>query len=174
MEKYIPDMYQQSIYTIDYQKLLDKGIKCLLFDLDNTLAPVTDKKPTKKLKDLFEELKKKGFKVIIFSNSLKNRIKPFKEELNVDCCASARKPSKTKFLLVMKEYQYNINEVAIIGDQILTDVVGGNKVGILTVLVNPISNKDFIFTKINRFREKKIMKKLRDKNLFSKGRYYEL
>ncbi len=174
MEKYIPDMYQQSIYTIDYQKLLDKGIKCLLFDLDNTLAPVTDKKPTKKLKDLFEELKKKGFKVIIFSNSLKKRIKPFKEELNVDCCASARKPSKTKFLLVMKEYQYNINEVAIIGDQILTDVVGGNKVGILTVLVNPISNKDFIFTKINRFREKKIMKKLRDKNLFSKGRYYEL
>ena len=94
--------------------------------------------------------------------------------MNVDCCASARKPFKDKFLLVLKEYHYNINEVAIIGDQILTDVVGGNKVGILTVLINPISNKDFFITKFNRIRERRIMKKLRDKTLFSKGRYYEL
>ena len=77
-------------------------------------------------------------------------------------------------MLVLREYKFNINEVAIIGDQILTDVVGGNKVGILTVLINPISNKDFFITKFNRFREKRIMKRLRDKNLFSKGRYYEL
>lgn len=174
MENYVPDMYQQSIYTIDYQKLLNKGIKCLLFDLDNTLAPVTDRRPTQKLKDLFEDLKSKGFKVIIFSNSPKRRIKPFKEELNIDCCASARKPCKEKFLLVLKEYQYTVNEVAIIGDQILTDVLGGNRVGIMTILTNPISNKDFFVTKFNRYREKKIMKKLRDKNLFSKGRYYEL
>ena len=173
MEKYVPDMYQQSIYTIDYQKLLSKGIKCILFDLDNTLVPVTDRKPTDNLKELFEDLKTKGFKVIIFSNSPKGRLKPFKDELNVDCCASARKPCKEKFLLVLKEYGFGVNEVAIIGDQILTDIVGGNKIGILTVLVNPISNKDFFITKFNRFREKKIMKKLRDKNLFSKGRYYE-
>ncbi len=174
MEKYIPDMYQQSIYTIDYQMLLDKGIKCLLFDLDNTLVPITDRKPTKKLKELFDDLKSKGFKVIIFSNSHRKRLKPFKEELNVDCCASARKPFKEKFLLILREYRYSVNEVAIIGDQILTDILGGNKVGILTVLINPISNKDFFLTKINRFRERRIMKKLRDKNLFSKGRYYEL
>ncbi len=174
MEKYIPDMYQQSIYTIDYSKLLNKGIKCLLFDLDNTLVPVIDKIPTEKLKELFSNLQKMGFKVIIFSNSTKKRLKPFKEELNVDCCAFARKPQKTKFLLIMKEYNFNVNEVAIIGDQILTDIVGGNKVGILTVLVNPISNKDFFITKFNRFRERMIMKKLRNKNLFSKGRYYEL
>lgn len=174
MEKYIPDMYQQSIYTIDYQKLLSKGIKCILFDLDNTLVPVTDRQPTNKLKELFDELKRQGFKIIIFSNSHRKRLKPFKDELNVDCCASARKPFKEKFLLVLKEYHYNINEVAIIGDQILTDVVGGNKVGILTVLINPISNKDFFITKFNRIRERRIMKKLRDKNLFSKGRYYEL
>ena len=122
----------------------------------------------------FEDLKNKGFKVIIFSNSHRRRLKPFKDELNVDCCASARKPFKEKFLLVLREYKFNINEVAIIGDQILTDVVGGNKVGILTVLINPISNKDFFITKFNRFREKRIMKRLRDKNLFSKGRYYEL
>ncbi len=49
MEKYIPDVYQKSIYTIDYSKLKEKGIKCLLFDLDNTLAPYHIKMVDEKL-----------------------------------------------------------------------------------------------------------------------------
>ena len=53
MEKYIPDIYQKSIYTIDYDKLLNRGIKYLLFDLDNTIVPVTLRKPNKKIKELF-------------------------------------------------------------------------------------------------------------------------
>ena len=66
MEKYIPDIYQKSIYTIDYDKLLNRGIKYLLFDLDNTIVPVTLRKPNKKIKELFEDLKDKGFIIIIF------------------------------------------------------------------------------------------------------------
>ena len=69
MEEYIPDIYQKSIYTINYEKLIDRGIKCLLFDLDNTIAPIGVKEPTKKVKELFDDLKKMGFKIIIFSNS---------------------------------------------------------------------------------------------------------
>ncbi|MBE6138691.1 MAG: YqeG family HAD IIIA-type phosphatase [Firmicutes bacterium] len=173
MEVYVPDMYQKSIYAIDYQKLYNRGIKCLLFDLDNTLVPVKMKTPSKKIKNLFNDLKDKGFKVIIFSNSSKNRLKPFKDELEVDCAASAKKPFKKKFLQILNEFGYQINEVAIIGDQMLTDVVGGNKIGITTILVNPISKKDLFFTKFNRLIEKRIMKKLRNKDLFVKGRYYE-
>lgn len=173
MEKFIPDVYQKSIYAINYQKLWNQGIKCLLFDLDNTLVPPSIKEPTKELKELFNELKKMGFKLIIFSNSPKKRLKPFKEQLNVDCSASSKKPFSKKFLLVLSEYNYLVNEVAIIGDQILTDIVGGNKVGILTVLVNPISKKDFIYTKFNRFLEKRIIKKLSKKSLFMRGKYYE-
>lgn len=174
MEKYIPDMYQKNIFSIDYQKLLNKGIKCILFDLDNTLVPITNCKPNEEVKKLFNDLKDKGFKVIIFSNSTKKRLKNFKDELQVECISSARKPMKNKFLYVLENYQLNINEVAIIGDQILTDIVGGNKVGIMTILVTPISDKDFFITKFNRIRERHIMKKLRNKDLFSKGRYYEL
>jgi len=80
---------------------------------------------------------------------------------------------KKKFLQILNEFGYQINEVAIIGDQMLTDVVGGNKIGITTILVNPISKKDLFFTKFNRLIEKRIMKKLRNKDLFVKGRYYE-
>ena len=173
MEKYIPDVYQKSIYTINYQKLLNQGIKCLLFDLDNTLVPPSVKEPNKKLQELFNDLKKMGFRVIIFSNSPKKRLKPFKDTLEVDCSASSQKPFKKKFLLVLSEYNYLVNEVAIIGDQLLTDILGGNKVGILTILVNPVSKKDLIITKFNRFLENRIIKKLSKKSLFIKGKYYE-
>lgn len=173
MDQYVPDIYQKSIYTIDYAKLLNRGIKCLLFDLDNTIAPYKENKPTKKANDLFIRLKQKGFVVIIFSNSSKERVKPFKEELQVDCCHRAWKPSIKKFYKIMNDYNFTESEIALIGDQMLTDVLGGNKVGITTILVNPVSKKDFILTKFNRIREKHIMKKLRDHELFSKGRYYD-
>ena len=141
MEKYIPDVYQKSIYTINYDALYSRGIRCLLIDLDNNIAPITIKEPNKKIKDLFEKLKGKGFKIIIFSNSRRNRVKPFKEGLDIDCCANAKKPFKKKYLKVLNEYNLDVNNVACIGDQLLTDIKGGNKMGITTILVNPIGTK---------------------------------
>lgn len=173
MEKYVPDIYSKSIYSIDYEKLKENGIKCLLIDLDNTIVPISVKKPNKKIKDLFKKLEQIGFKVIIFSNNTKKRIKPFKDELIVDCAFKCKKPRQKKFLLIMKEYKYSISEIAIIGDNIITDILGGNKVGITTILVNPISNKERIDTKVLRIYEKNIINKLTKKELFKKGRYYE-
>ena len=173
MEKYIPDAYIKSIHYIDYEKLKERGIKCILFDLDNTIAPLSIKKPTKKIKELFAKLKAMGFKIIIFSNSGKSRLKPFKEELEVDCAFSCKKPMRKKFDLIIKEYKYNISEIIIIGDNIITDILGGNKVGITTVLVNPISNKEKWTTRISRIYEKRIINKLAQKELFYRGKYYE-
>lgn len=173
MEKYVPDMYQKSIYSINYQNIFECGIKCLLFDLDNTIAPIGIHEPTKKTKDLFKRLKEKGFKLVIFSNSGKKRLKPFKEILDVDCCASAMKPFSGSFFKVLKEYDLDVSEVAIIGDQILTDIVGGNTVGITTILINPVSTNDQLFTKFNRVIERRIINRLSKRNLFFKGKYYE-
>ena len=173
MEKYIPDIYQKSIYTINYDLLYSRGIRCLLIDLDNTIVPITMKKPNKKIRELFDDLKMKGFKIIIFSNSNKSRVKPFKDELDIDCCAKAMKPFKKKYRKILNEYNINVSEIASIGDQLLTDIRGGNKVGITTILVNPIGTKEKFPTKINRFFEKRILQKLRDKDLFIKGKYYE-
>lgn len=173
MEKYIPDMYQKSIYAIDYQKLIERGVKCVLFDLDNTLVPFSIKTANDKIIELFNNLREKGLKVIIFSNSPKRRVNTFKEELAVDCVFNACKPSKKSFEMVLNKYKYNITEIAIVGDQILTDIVGGNKVGITTILVNPVSTKDPAWTKVNRFFERRIMTKLTNHDLFFKGRYYD-
>lgn len=173
MEKYMPDIYQKSIYTLDYSKLLSRGIKLLLFDLDNTLVPAKSDELADKTKELIISLKQKGFKVIIFSNSPKKRVKKFGEILNVDYIHFACKPIQRKLKRVVNSSGFKLNEIAIIGDQILTDIVGGNKIGITTVLVNPSSNKDHVLSKIFRHIEIKKMKKLRDKNLFCKGRYYD-
>lgn len=173
MENYVPDIYQKSIYTINYNKLKNNGIKCLLFDLDNTLVPYKTKKPTNKVIELFNSLKEQGFKVVLFSNSSRKRLQPFKDTLEVDCCARAWKPSSKKFISVINELGFNISEVAIIGDQILTDVLGGNRVGITTILTNPISKNDYFLTYFNRVRENHKIKKLSKMDLFYKGKYYE-
>ena len=83
MEEYLPDIYQKSIYTINYSKLFNRGIKCLLFDLDNTLVPPYSNELSQKAKNLFISLKQKGFKIIIFTNSPQIRLKGFTKFLKL-------------------------------------------------------------------------------------------
>ena len=172
MELYVLDIYKKSIYEINYNLLKEKGIKCLLFDLDNTLVPYNIKVVNDKLKKLFLELKK-DFKIIIFSNSPKMRVKLFASALEVDSISSARKPNAKNFNKVFNDYKLEEAEVAIIGDQINTDIIGGNKIGITTILINPVSKKDPFWVKPGRMYERRIMKRLKDRDLFFKGRYYE-
>ena len=174
MDNFVPDMYQKSIYYIDYEKLLDAGIKCLLFDLDNTCVPYKIKEANDKLVELFENLKDMGFKVIIFSNASRKRIAPFKKKLNVDCLARAHKPNKHNFIKIIKLFNYDLSEVAIVGDQLYKDILGGNKAGIMTILVNPMSMDDMILTKLIFRRLEKIKyRKLASKKLLVRGKYYE-
>lgn len=173
MDRFLPDKYYKSIYDVNYRKLKADGIKCVLFDLDNTIVPPNVKKPDKKIRDLFDNIKELDMKIIIMSNSNKKRLTPFKNELVVDCSASSFKPSKTKFLKILKEYKFDLSETAIIGDQLLTDIFGGNRIGITTVLVNPISKNDITVTKFNRKLEKIIEKKLNKRGLFERGKYYD-
>ena len=174
MDNFVPDIYQKSIYHIDYEKLRDNGIKCLLLDLDNTCVPYEDKEPNKKLIELVETLKDMDFKLIIFSNATKRRIAPFKKVLNVDCLARAGKPRKRSFLKVLKLFNYKLSDVAIIGDQLYKDILGGNKVGIKTILVNPMSMDDMFFTKLIFRRLEKIKyKQMAKKGLLVRGKYYE-
>lgn len=169
MELLKPNSYQESIYTINYHKLQKEGVECLLFDLDNTCVPLLENKINKKLIELFDKLKLMKFKIIIFSNATHNRLNIFKDKLLVDKEALCFKPSKIKFKKIMKKYNYKPSQIAIIGDQLFTDILGGNRAGIKTILINPLSKEDKRFTKILRKLEKKIMKNIKLK----KGCYYE-
>jgi len=171
LKKLIPNMYCKSIYEIDYEQLKNKKIKCLLFDLDNTCVPYPEKKPTEELKTLFKTLEKMDFKVIIFSNTTPNRLEKFKE-LGVEVSGLSKKPSKKNFIKILKKYFYQKKEVCIIGDQLFTDIYGGNKVGIYTMLVDPLGPKDFIFTKFTRMLEKIVFNSFAKKKIHEKGVYY--
>ncbi len=172
MDNFIPDIYAQSIYTINYKKLKKNGIKCLLFDLDNTLVPYKTKEPTAQVKDLFSVLSN-DFKLIIISNSNKNRVRPFKEKLNVDAAHSSRKPSKKKYQKILDSYSYKVDEIACIGDQLLTDIYGANRMGLTSILVNRVATYETWPTRVNRFFERIVLKKLKKKKLLVKGEYYD-
>ena len=173
MDKFVPDMYAQSIYRINYQKLKEKGIKCVIFDLDNTIAPIDIKEPTREMIDLMWSLKDLGLKPILMSNSNKTRVEPFRNGLEIDSCASASKPFSKNYKKIIEMYKMEPEQIACIGDQLLTDVLGANNVGAMSILVNPISKHDRALTWGNRILEKGIMLILSKRDLFKKGKYYE-
>lgn len=168
MDKFVPDLFYQNVYSIDYKKLKKMGIKCLIFDLDNTISSYEVNEPDKKIKELFYNLAK-DFKIILLSNNTKNRVRPFKEKLNVDSSYKSGKPFKKKYQKVLDLYGYKDTEIACIGDQLLTDVLGANKMGFTSILVNPISPNEPFRTKINRFFERKIIKKLKNNGILIVG-----
>lgn len=172
-DKFVPDIYQKSIYTIDYEKLKKRGIKCLVFDLENTIAPFNLKKPNKKIKDLFEELKDMKFKVIIISNEIKSRVEPFKDNLGVDSAYLSMKPLKRKYKKIQKIYNYKDTQIACIGDQLVTDIFGANRMGFTSILVNPISTNEFVTTRVSRMFENFIIKYLTKGKLLKRGKYYD-
>jgi uncharacterized protein len=173
LNNFVPDIYQKSIFDIDYKKLKKNGIKCIIFDLDNTMVPISIKGPTKRVKDLIEDIKDLKLKIIIVSNSPKKRVEPFKDLLCVDSAYFAFKPLKKKYKKILHIYRYKDNEIACIGDQLLTDIWGANRMGFISILVNPIGTADFAFTKLNRFIENLIYDKLKNNDLLKKGHYYD-
>ena len=172
MEIYVPDIYQKNIYEIDYENLLSRGIKCLIFDLDNTLVTILETMPREETKELFKKIKKMGFKIYIASNSIRARVKPFHEELKVDFIYSVKKPHTEKISELINSTKFGLDEIAMIGDSMMDDVVCGNTIGVTTILLDQISKREYPLAKLRRMKEKKIQKKLRDKDLFTKGRYY--
>ena len=173
LENLVPDKYFKSIYDINYKMLKKSGIKCLIFDLSNTLVPDTSKVPNRKVKDLFEDLKDMNFKLIIMSIYLKKDVTPFKELLCVDSCYLSFKPLKRKYKKILKTFDYNSTEIACIGDQLFYDILGANRMDFLSILVNPISADEFAVSKLNRKIENLVINKLKKKDLFKRGRYYE-
>ena len=172
-DKFVPDKYFKSIYDINYESLKGSGIKCLIFDLTNTLEPEMVKTPSRKVKDLFEDLKDMGFKLIIMSNRFKSVVTPFKEQLCVDSCYLSFKPFKHKYKTILKLFDYKDNEVACIGDQLFYDILGANKMKLTSILVNPIGDSKFELSRLNRKLENVVINHLTKKDLFKRGRYYE-
>ncbi len=97
------------------------------------------------------------------SNNNKKRVSSFSKPSGITFIHSAKKPLGRAFRKAKKDMGLHTNEVVVIGDQVLTDVFGGNRSGFYTVLVVPIAKTDGMLTKINRNIERRVLKRLKDK-----------
>ena len=167
-----PDIYKKNIFEIDYEKLYLSGIRCLIFDLDNTLGLIKDETCPIKTKKLIKELKKK-FIIVISSNNIKGRINKYINDLEIDGMSFSLKPSIVSLKRIKEKYKLKKKEMIMIGDQILTDVFAAKRFRIKCVLVDPLGEKDLKITSINRVIENLIIKRLERQGKFMKGNYYE-
>lgn len=168
----IPDYYVKSISDIPYDQLKKKQIKCLVFDLDNTLALLSEEKCPKRVEELVKQLKK-DFQVFMITNSTKKRAKPYQEKLPIPVISMAMKPLTIGLRKIKKKYHFKKQEMVMIGDQLMTDILSGKRFGIKTILVDPLGEKDLKITKLNRWIENKKIKKYQKQGLFERGKYYE-
>lgn len=166
-----PKIYQNNIFEINYKELKNEGIKCLIFDLDNTLGLISHKSCPDEAKELINKLKK-DFTVIISSNNTRKRLKPYLEELGIDGVAWSMKPSIKSLIQIKAKYKLKKKEMCIIGDQIVTDVLAGNRYHIKTILVDPLGEKDLKITGLNRKVEARIVKHYEKRGIFERGKYY--
>lgn len=162
LEKYYPCLYTEGIEHIDMKMLAEKGIKGLILDIDNTLVPNHVKDADEKAVKWIENAKKAGFKLCIVSNASKKRVVRFNERLKIYAIYRALKPAKRALLKATKLMEIKPSETAMIGDQIFTDVRGGNKLGMFTVLVKPLDEKEQLFVRLKRIPEKIILSKYKN------------
>lgn len=153
-----PDLIYKGVPSISYEDLKEKGVEGILLDVDNTLIDYT-KNLSQEMIDWVYNAKKQGFKVCILSNSNKlDKIVPIAEKLGIKYISFAKKPAKSGFLKAEQLLKIEIPKLAMIGDQVFTDVLGANRVGMISIYVEPINRKEFWYTKWKRPLESLILK----------------
>ena len=154
LKRLIPDLFVKSIYDIDYKALKQRGVKAIITDLDNTLVESDRADATPELVNWLNRLQAMGFQVIIVSNNNETRVSKFAHPLNIPYIHAARKPFQTPFRKALYRLNATAEQTVVIGDQLFTDVLGGNRLGLFTILVVPVVEREGFWTKINRAFEK--------------------
>ncbi|MEH7393057.1 YqeG family HAD IIIA-type phosphatase [Bacillus sp. JJ1474] len=165
LKQFLPDQHVRSIFEITPEKLKENGIKGIITDLDNTLVEWDRPNATPKLINWFEEMKNSNVMITIVSNNNDNRVRSFSEPLNIPFIPLARKPLGRAFNRALLEMGLKKEETVVIGDQLLTDVLGGNRSGFRTILVVPVAQTDGFITRFNRKVERLILNWFRKKGM---------
>ena len=152
-----PNEYLDSVKDIDIDFLKKNQIKGLIMDVDNTLIDF-DKKMLEGAEEWVEKLKKNHIKFCILSNSNKlEKVKKVADKLDMPFIYFAKKPFKSGFKKAKNILELDEKNIAVVGDQIMTDVIGANRSNMFSILVKPIKEKDYLVTKIKRPLEKLII-----------------
>ncbi len=160
-----PKAYFDKIEKITIEFIKRNQLKALILDMDNTLINYKKEMP-ENIEKWAKDLKGQGTKLYILSNTNKKaKVKDIAEKLDIPYRSFAAKPLKIGFLKVQKELGYKPEQIGVVGDQIFTDIIGGNRCNMFTILIDAIDNKDFWYTLWKRPLEKMLKKKFRKKGL---------
>lgn len=145
-----PDYYYQDVYRIDLDALQAAGIDTLLVDLDNTLLPRNSADIPEATRQWVNEVAARGMHVCLVSNNWHDRVFGVADALGCDLVSKAIKPLPFAFLRALSRANSSRAKAAVVGDQMFTDILGGKVLGIVTVLVTPLTSSDLPHTLLLR------------------------
>lgn len=148
-----PKMCAHMVKDIDFAMLAQKGYRYAMLDFDNTLAPDHLTEPIDYSYEMINLMKKNGFSLCLVSNAKSDRSKGIAEKLGIPCVTYAHKPRPTGVFSGMEKIGATPSETVMIGDQIFTDVIAGNRAGVYTILVDRYSKKEVFYVVLKRFPE---------------------
>ncbi len=154
-----PDHYYNNIFDVNLNELEREGIKGILCDIDNTIVPWKEKEVMIEVVEWLDNIQERGFRVCLLSNGMNSRVKFFSQKLDIPGIGKAVKPKIKAFKTAMNILKLEKDQIAIIGDQIFTDVLGGNRAGLKTILVDPMDSNEFITTRFFRLLENLFFKR---------------
>ena len=155
-----PDFFADSIYQIDGAWLASRNISALIIDVDNTIMARDARLPGQALRAWTSGLKTADIEMLAVSNNWTERVKKIAEALDLPLIAPAAKPFGPVFKRAIAKLGRSAEATAIVGDQLFTDILGGNRAGIRTIMVAPVSDVDMLHTKVFRVFEKALLKRL--------------
>lgn len=154
-----PKLYLKSVTEISIEILEKHHLKGLILDVDNTLIDI-DKNMPEGIPKWIENLKKQGIALCIVSNTNhKEKVENVAKKLGIPYIYFAKKPLKGGFKRAKEILKLENEQIGVVGDQIMTDVIGANRCKMFPILVKPIDEKDIWITKIKRPIENKIIEK---------------
>ncbi|MBY4965969.1 YqeG family HAD IIIA-type phosphatase [Streptococcus suis] len=160
LENYMPDFALEKVYDVTVESLKKHGIKVVFVDLDNTLIAWNNPDGTPEMRQWLHDLQDAGIPVVVVSNNKYERVKRAVEKFGIEFEAFALKPFTFGINRALKRFDVQPQEVVMIGDQLMTDIRAAKRAGLKSVLVKPLLKTDSINTQINRWRERRTMKKI--------------
>ena len=154
MALFKPTWFKKTFQEITVPFLQENGIEVVLTDLDNTLIGWDEKEIDENLLAWVRSLKEAGIKIVLVSNNNEHRIKDAAEKLDVPYVYPGLKPLHKGFKAAKQLLDFDKAKTVMVGDQLLTDILGANTFGVRTIIVKPRKESDAWKTKINRFFEK--------------------
>ena len=160
----MPDYMFRTFDEITPEFLRELGVKAILADIDNTLAPYEQPEPDQRIKGWIASLAEAGIGIAFVSNNDWERVNRFNATLGVPAYAKSGKPFKKNLVRAMNDLGGTLETTVMLGDQLLTDALAGHNLGVKCLIVPPIRDKKNAFFKFKRWLEKPVVKKFKKRN----------